>query len=109
MGGYEASYNDTSDDFIDIQLLRFSSPQDAGQAKGTNSGLLPSDSAKQSAFPGIPGAVADDGTKQTYGSYHHQIVATKSSVLMLIVYSLSTSGPTPAGLSAWAQQQYAHL
>jgi serine/threonine protein kinase len=109
VGGYEASYNDTSDDFIDMQLLRFSSPQDAAQAKGTDLGLLPSDSAKQSAFPGIPGAVADDGTKQTYGSYHHQIVATKGSVLMVIVYSLSTGGPTPTGLDVWARQQYTHL
>jgi hypothetical protein len=109
LGGYEATYNDTSDDFIDMQLLRYSSPQEAGQAEGPNLSLLPSDSAKQSAFPGIPGAIAVNGTKQTYGSYHHEVVATKGPVLMLIIYSIPTSGPMPAALAAWAQQQYAHV
>ena len=33
LGGYEATYNNGIYDFIDLQLLRYSSPQDAGQAR----------------------------------------------------------------------------
>ncbi len=47
LGGYEATYNsDTSGDFIDFQLLQYSSYQDAEEAEGYTSGLLPSDSAQ---------------------------------------------------------------
>ncbi len=110
LGGYEATYNnDTSGDFIDIQLLRYSSHQDAEEAEGYMSGLLPSDSAKQSAFPAIPGAIAVYGTKATYGMYHQGLAATKGPVLMLLICSTPTGGPLPADVAAWAQQQYAHL
>jgi Protein of unknown function (DUF2510) len=109
LGGYEATYNNTSEDFIDLQLLRFSSSQAAGFSEGPDIGLLPSDSAKQSAFPAIPGAIAVNGTKLTYGDYHHEVVASKGPVLMLIIYSIPTSGPLPADLAAWAEQQYTHL
>jgi serine/threonine protein kinase len=109
LGGFEATYSDTSGDFIDIQLLRFSSPQSAGFSEGPMSGLLPAESPKQSAFPAIPGAIAVNGTKQAYGMYHHGLAATKGPVLMLFVCSTPTGGPMPARLAAWAEQQYAHI
>jgi hypothetical protein len=109
LGGFEATYTDPSGDFINVQLLRFSSPQSAGSSEGPMSGLLPAESPRQSAFPGIPGAIAVNGTKPAYGMYHHELAATKGPVLMVFVCSTPTGAPLPAGLAAWAEQQYAHV
>jgi serine/threonine protein kinase len=109
LGGYEATYNDTSGDFIDIQLLWYSSHQDAQEAEGYMSFLLPSDSAKQSAFPAIPGAIALYGTKETYGMYHQELTAIKGPVLMLLITLTPGGGQMPADVAAWAHQQYAAI
>ena len=60
LGGYEATYNNSYYDFIDLQLLRYSSPQDAGQAEGPNGGPTPAPTPPSSRrFQAIPGAIAD--------------------------------------------------
>jgi hypothetical protein len=81
----------------------------AGICEGQNSELLPADAAKQSPFPAIPGALALDGTKPSYGSYHQELAARKGPVLMLLICSTPTGGPMPAKIAAWAHQQYARL
>jgi hypothetical protein len=109
LGGYEAAYDsNTSSISIDIQLLRFSSPQ---MAKLYETPVLAvpamsaDESPKQSAFPAIPGAIVIDATKAPNGFYNHEVVATKGPVLMLLNYA----GPTATDLVAWAEQQYARL
>jgi hypothetical protein len=110
LGGYDATYqSDTSDEVsIDIQLLRFSSPENALSDQQSES-VLPAELPKQSPFPGIAGAFVAEGTQPFQGTYDDTVVARKGPVLMVIDYSTPTRGPTPTDLSAWAERQYARL
>lgn len=109
--GCEATYaKDATVAFIDIELLRFSSPQNAVFfQQATTSVIVPGESAKQSAFPAIPRAVAVDGTKPADGAYDHVVIATRGSVVMLVEFTTSAGGPAPPDFAGWAEQQYNRL
>ena len=108
LGGYEATYQSEAnyDDFVDIQLFQFSSPQTASQALVWLLSLPPEEAPKQSAFSAIPGASALDGTKPFQGVYDHEVGATKGPLAMVLDYTDSNAGPAPMDLDVWADQEY---
>ncbi len=120
VGGYEADYsshtagvNDEGGSSLEIQLLRFSSPEYAKSYEMTVS-ADPGKFAKSSAFPAILGAIVIAGDPTGFrdaSCCEHEVLATKGPVVMLVHYFAAGAGAggMPSILGAWAEQQYARL
>jgi hypothetical protein len=110
LGGYEATYeSDGGDSFIDIQLLRFLTPQDAGYFRNSPSVFPQDDPSEQSAFPAIPAAIVITGIETSEPSRHDFVVAATKGPVAMVVDVNSASSAAPAHLAAWAEQQYKRL
>jgi hypothetical protein len=111
IGGYEATYESNAmEGLVDIQLLRLSSAMNADSLlESAAASVAVGEAPRWSACPAVPDAIAVDGTKAVNGIYDHAVVAVKGSTVMQLDFMSWAPGPAPAGLDAWAEEQYLRL
>ena len=111
IGGYEATYeSNATEGLLDIQLLRLSSAMNADSLlESSAASVAEGEAPRWSALPAIPDAIAVDGTQAVNGIYDHAVLAVKGSTVMQLDFMSWAPGPAPAGLAAWAKEQYLRL
>jgi hypothetical protein len=102
VGGYDETYDEViGDDYVDVTLYQFGTSSEAVAFR--QEGLAAS-GLRTTKFAGIPGGLAatmDNGD----GTFDHNVIGVKGSVLMNVDYTASTSGTIPQ-LATIADTQY---
>jgi hypothetical protein len=103
VGGYDETYDEViGDDYVDVTLYQFATSTEAVVVRQE---VVAASGMRTTRFAGIPGGLVAAPVDNGDGTFDHNVIAVKGSVILTVDYTGSMNA-TPPQLATIATTQY---